>query len=295
MKTDFTTKEAESFIEFMKNEYDMVRLVDPVSRIVKCIKGEELENEDSEICHSLWGRCERCENCTSLRALQTHKTSYKMELLNGRSFWVESRYICIEGKPLVAEIVTDVTENLIMDSNRLDDVGKIINSYNHLLITDALTGTYNRRFLDEQFVPSLKCCHDGSGIVNIAILDMDDFKHVNDTYGHQAGDLLLKDVAGFWRLHFDSREKGEERFIVRFGGDEMIIISCGNTFSEFKSEIARDYSQMRKICFYKNDRIPFSITFGIASSYELKDDWSWEELFELADDRLYSEKSQNDK
>ena len=80
-------------------------------------------------------------------------------------------------------------------------------SYNNLLITDSLTGVYNRRFLDEKFLPSLKCCHDKKIIIGVCVMDFDDFKLVNDTYGHQAGDKLLKEAACFWKQNFNSRKK----------------------------------------------------------------------------------------
>ena len=60
--------------------------------------------------------------------------------------------------------------------------------------------------------------------VNVAILDLDDFKATNHRYGHQAGDYLLKDVASFWKLHFAAGEKNKERLVIRYGGDEMLII-----------------------------------------------------------------------
>lgn len=290
MKTEFTKNEAEEFISRQMEENDLVRLVDPVSRKV-------IDENDAggllESCHSLWGRCDRCENCTSMRALKTGNKYYKIELLNGHTFWVQSRFMRIDGKPCVAEIVSDVTGNFIMDTDQRDELGSIIRSYNRQLITDSMTGVYNRRFLDEDFVPSISCCRDHGVNVNLAIMDLDSFKKVNDSYGHQAGDMLLRDVAGFWRLHFDSRKKENERIVVRYGGDELLIISCGQPPEDFRREVGAYYAQMRRICYYTNEiQIPFSITFGFASSQEFGDGWEWTELFDTADRRLYDSKSE---
>jgi len=215
-----------------------------------------------------------------------------MEMLNGRTYWVYSRFLQVNGQPLVAEIVKDITENLYMDSNQRDQLGMLICNYNQMLISDSLTGVYNRRFLDEHFLPSLKCCHEEQIAVNLAFIDIDHFKEINDQYGHNAGDALLKDASGFWKLHFNSREKGRERLVIRFGGDEILIVACGIPIEQFEAEIQHDYGQMRKVCYYTNDiQFPFQLAIGVASSKELGADWSWNQLLELADQRMYGEKT----
>lgn len=286
MQINFTKQEVETFIKFMKAENDVVRLVNPTTQHV--YSNDDKDNP-SPICSKLWGHCERCENCVSLRALKSRKRAYKMEIMNNHTYLVLSRYLEIENHPCIVEIVNDVTNAIFMDSDYGDELGKLINNYNHLLVTDSLTEVYNRRFLDEIFLPSLKCCHDYDLILNLAIMDFDDFKMVNDTYGHQAGDALLKDAAGFWMNNFNSRKKNAERLVVRFVGDEMLIIACGISFKTFNKEINDYYNQMRKICYYKeNIQIPFSITFGTSSSEEFENDWTWDALLSCADKRMYA-------
>lgn len=289
LKINFTQKEAENLIECEKRENDILRLVNPITQQIYC---NDYYKKSGSICSKFWGRCKRCENCTSLRALQSKGRAYKIEILNNKTYLVTSRYLKIEGKPYVMEIINDVTNNLLMDSNQKDEIGKLIHSYNNLLITDSLTGVYNRRFLDEKFLPSLKCCHDKKIIIGVCVMDFDDFKLVNDTYGHQAGDKLLKEAACFWKKNFNSRKKDEERLVIRFGGDEMLIIVCGMSLHNFKIEIEECYRKMHKICYYNNDiQIPFNISFGIASSEEFGNDWTWDKLFLYADRRLYEAKA----
>lgn len=289
MKIDFTKEEALTLLRVMKDENETVRLVDPVSQRVY---DEALRQYQGDTpCCKLWGRCERCENCTSLSALQTRSRAYKLELYNQNTYWVASRFLRIDGTPYIMETVDDVTKSLMMDSNRRDEIGSLIQNYNHLLITDAMTGAYNRRFLDENFMPSLECCHERGLTVNLAVMDIDRFKQVNDVYGHRAGDQLLRDVAGFWRLHFDSRKKDRERLVVRYGGDEFLVITCGIRPEQFRREIERDYEQMRKICYYAPDtQIPFSLAFGLSTSDEFVGAWDWKELFDRADQEMYDRK-----
>ena len=291
MVRDLTQEEASTLMRLSQAKNTVVRLVDPVRQHVVDTKGEVV---DEEICSSFWGRCERCENCTSLRALRSEGIAYKLELLDERTYLVVSRFARIDGERRILETISDITDSLIMNGSEVDEVGKIINSYNYQLITDPLTNIFNRRFLDEDFVPSLDCCHEEGITVNLCILDLDDFKLVNDTYGHQAGDALLKDVAGFWKMRYDSRERNAEKIVVRFGGDEILVIACGMDPELFREDIEDSYKHMRKVCYCGDDvTVSFGISFGIASTDELGSEWAWDALFALADKRLYAAKKRS--
>lgn len=289
LKINFTFEEAGKYMQAKTQDNDMVRLVNPISqRVYK----SDFSGFETSLCSDIWGHCQRCENCTSMKALNTKGRAYKLEVLPEGTFLVQSRYILIDEKPYVVETVNDVSNTLIMDSTKEDEIGKLITSYNHQLITDSLTGLYNRRFLDDNLIPSMQCCRDQGMSAAICIMDFDDFKMVNDTYGHMAGDALLKDVAGFWMHHFHSREKNNERIVIRYGGDEMLIFACHMTGEELKAEVELYYSQMRKVCYFGDDiQIPFTISFGIASSEELGASWVWEELLDIADRRMYKNKN----
>lgn len=291
MVRDLTQEEASTLMRLSQAKNTVVRLVDPVRQHVVDTKGEVV---DEEICSSFWGRCERCENCTSLRALRSEGIAYKLELLDERTYLVVSRFARIDGERRILETISDITDSLIMNGSEVDEVGKIINSYNYQLVTDPLTNIFNRRFLDEDFVPSLDCCHEEGITVNLCILDLDDFKLVNDTYGHQAGDALLKDVAGFWKMRYDSRERNAEKIVVRFGGDEILVIACGMDPELFREDIEDSYKHMRKVCYCgDNVTVSFGISFGIASTDELGNEWAWDALFALADKRLYAAKKRS--
>ena len=58
----------------------------------------------------------------------------------------------------------------MLEAHKDSEIKEIVDGYNHLLITDSLTGIYNRRFLDEHFIPSLECCYDGGITINAAML-----------------------------------------------------------------------------------------------------------------------------
>ncbi len=289
MGMQLSKDEAGKMLAELKKVNTIARIVNPVTERVL---DSGLFTETDTICHNVWGKCERCENCSSLRAYRDHASAYKMEICKGQVYWIISRYLEIEDKPCILEMVNNVDGNFILDSTLNDDLAELIRKANREAIIDSRTGLYNRRFLDDDFVPSLSCC--SKGVVNIAMMDVDNFKKINDDLGHLEGDMLLREIAGYWRGRFDRRESGKDRIVVRYGGDEILIITRGEEPEAFAREVKMYYDVMRKQCFCSSSGyFPFSISFGIASSAELPEKWTWEELFALADRRMYEVKNKN--
>lgn len=85
---------------------------------------------------------------------------------------------------------------------------------------DSLTGLYNRRYAEQQFPLVQESCQRSDEVIAVALLDLDRFKAINDTYGHLSGDLALKSVARLLEDDF----KRDDDIIVRFGGEEFLVI-----------------------------------------------------------------------
>jgi diguanylate cyclase (GGDEF)-like protein len=289
MQKIFTKEEAKRYLDEQARDNDIVRLVHPLDKKVVSIEGDH--NIVAGSCFKVWGKEDRCENCTSLRASLKEDQAYKIELMNGKTYLVHSRFILVDGKSYVAEMVKDVTECLLLDSQEKDKISALVNSYNHMLLTDSLTTIYNRRFLDEQFVPSLDCCQASDLKVNIAFIDFNDFKHINDAYGHLVGDELLKYGAAYFKLAYHSREHGKERLCIRFGGDEFLVIACGVSFAEFQKEFETISKGLnREVQFFSSPVFSFDFSAGMAGSEELPFPWAWDSLLALADRRMYDSK-----
>jgi diguanylate cyclase (GGDEF)-like protein len=146
--------------------------------------------------------------------------------------------------------------------------------------TDQLTGLANRRHLDEQLAAQTTSARRHAHALSIALIDVDQFKVINDTYGHASGDDVLREVAR--RLSATART---EDIVGRWGGEEFVVIFpyCGRDGSftigeRFRQAIAAGPVETRD-----HDVISVTVSVGCATG----DD---ERLVERADIALYAAK-----
>jgi diguanylate cyclase (GGDEF)-like protein len=159
------------------------------------------------------------------------------------------------------------------------------------MVIDSLTGVFNRSYLDKQFVPSLGFCHKEDLEVNIAFIDMDNFKKINDDHGHIIGDAILNYVGTFFKVYYNDRTRNKERIVVRYGGDEFIIICTGINYEDFKSEFLTHLKEFnKKYIDTEHKEFNFSLSYGFASNSELEYNMTWNDLIDLADKRMYTSK-----
>ncbi len=151
------------------------------------------------------------------------------------------------------------------------------NELNILAITDSLTGIYNRMKLDKVLNEEVKRCDRYGGNFSVIIIDIDNFKSVNDTYGHQLGDIILSEFS-----HIVSNTVRETDVLGRWGGEEFLILSP-QTDKKGAFNLAEKIRQaVETYSFTRINKITAS--FG-AASY-IKNDQS-QTLIERADKALY--------
>jgi len=106
---------------------------------------------------------------------------------------------------------------------------------------DALTGLYNRMHFDEIVEPTLHLCARNKLTMTLAMIDLDHFKNINDSFGHPFGDECLRHVATVLQRSF----RRDTDTSIRYGGEELIVIGVGGTAAEmverleaFRREVA---------------------------------------------------------
>lgn len=148
--------------------------------------------------------------------------------------------------------------------------------------TDALTDTYNHMAYHEYVEKLVEQADQGSLHLQIAVMDIDNFKKVNDTYGHRAGDAVLREVAAIARS-----KVGANDFVARYGGEEFVIL-----FTELEYPAAYDAVEeiRRTVAETPHDSLgglPVTISIGI-NRYE--PGMGKEKFFQGADAALYAAK-----
>ena len=103
--------------------------------------------------------------------------------------------------------------------DRNEQLGNALEKVNLMAVTDDLTGLHNRRFIDDVLVRQVALAHRGNYQFSICFFDLDHFKNINDTYGHAAGDEVLKEVA---RIAMSATRAGD--YVARYGGEEFILV-----------------------------------------------------------------------
>ncbi|MDR7277532.1 tetratricopeptide repeat-containing diguanylate cyclase [Catenuloplanes atrovinosus] len=103
-----------------------------------------------------------------------------------------------------------------------DEARRATEHFREMAHRDALTGLYNRRYVDERLPALLAEVADGGGPLSVAIVDLDHFKRINDTLSHATGDTVLQQVA---RLLEEAAEAGG--FAARLGGEEFVLVMPG--------------------------------------------------------------------
>lgn len=221
--------------------FDVVRLVDITdNEIVRsgCKPGnEEMINAcRGDKCYAIWGKTQRCKNCVSSKAFEKRGQVSKLEFADDSIFQIISKYVEISGKPYVLEMIYKDNDGVLLGAyGKTDFMDNIVN-YNRQLYHDALTGAYNRRYYEEQ-AKSMRY------IDAVAMLDANNFKGINDHYGHAAGDCLLKAVCESIKECIRSSD-----ILIRLGGDEFVLLMANIpeiVFYQKISEIKQKISEIK--------------------------------------------------
>lgn len=191
---------------------------------------------------------------------------------NGSIFWADisiSKSQSGEGMEFTA-IVRDVSEKL-----------RLLERLKRESVTDPLTGLYNRRHLTASAEKAVASAQRHSRPLSFILFDLDNFKQVNDKFGHHVGDVVLRKCA-----EAIGQEARESDTCARFGGEEFCILldeATGEQARELAERLRRRLSTIEIA-----DNQSLTASFGVAAWQQ---GWSVDDLFRHADDRLYVAKS----
>ena len=247
MKPDaaMTRQEAEEMQKELNKVFSVVRLLG-----TDMLKTGDTDKPVECQCFTFWKRSHRCENCTSRRAFLEKSQKSKLEIFNSKIYQVISRYIEIDGTPYIMEMINALDDDALIDSDGCEELIKKLTGYNKELYTDALTGAYNRRYYEDKLRNKMLPA-------GVAMIDLDDFKVYNDTFGHNAGDQALDTVVQVIRRHIRKTD-----MLVRYGGDEFLLVMPGIIEDIFDNKLRQiqECIHAEKVPGY--DRLKLSVSIG---------------------------------
>lgn len=214
-----------------------------------------------------------------MRAATTKEEKGKLEIVNGRIYQVIARYIEVDEKPYVIELIRCLDGDWSIGEINHERLIDIFVHYNDKLYRDAVTDAYNRRYYEDEMKNKKKNA-------GVALIDLDDFKLHNDIYGHQAGDMALYTVVDIIRKNIRKTDK-----LIRFGGDEFLLV-----MSEVTEEVFSQKLQLIQESIY-NTNVPGypNLRLSISAGGVLTEGGSIEEAVNRADKLMYQAKAMKNK
>ncbi|MCI7248294.1 MAG: GGDEF domain-containing protein [Clostridiales bacterium] len=218
-----------------------------------------------------------CDKCQYQRDEFEDKVSNKIEIVNGEFRHVVNVPLDIDGEKWFFQLMTCIS-NVISDANfKGDNIVELFDKYNKQLYMDSLTDIYNRRYYEEKLL-NLETAN------GAAMLDIDNFKMVNDTYGHKIGDYVLKAIASVIKDNIRNSDAA-----VRYGGDEFFILFWNIPKDVLRLKLEKILECIRQIQVPEYPELKISASIGFVHRVDLT-----EKLLVDADTNLYKAKAVKD-
>jgi diguanylate cyclase (GGDEF)-like protein/PAS domain S-box-containing protein len=275
--------------------YDPFSIVDRDYTIVKfndafaSMRDKLPEDLMNKKCYEvLWKRNRVCEDCVVEKTFHSKDPcakEKKLTLSGGSEVWIEIyTYPVFDRQKSVSHVIQYARD--ISDRKRGEEEKKLlIRKLNHLSTTDGLTGLLNRRALSDMLLYEIDRAQRYYSDLALILCDVDDFKNINDTYGHASGDRALQVIA---ECLSGCLRKAD--ILGRYGGDEFMVILPETAHEGAKSLAEKIRKSVSEINCVLPDKGPITLTLsvGVASCCTPND--NIDSFVMLADTALYSSK-----
>lgn len=260
-------------VEQLRKIFDIVRLVDPTVNAVLELDHNGTLRKTDQHCAAFWETGGNCTNCISTRALSQKTMLNKLEFTKTDMYYVVSKYLCINGTPCVMEMLSKMNEGRWIDANGTRFLLDKSRGESRKLFLDPLTATYSRRYF-ETYLTHME------GMECVEIIDVNQFKQVNDTYGHPAGDVVLRDIAAAIKSCIRSSD-----ILVRYGGDEFLLLFPKMSEKDMAEKNKRIKEAVANIVFAEYPTLHLSVSIGgVCGVHPIM------EAIRQADKRMYENK-----
>jgi diguanylate cyclase (GGDEF)-like protein len=234
---------------------------------------DQLSPEEHHLMRSLidqWGQ----ENAAVLKHGQSFKHEISLPTVKGVQTYLSNKFPLYDAQNTimgVGVIALDITPRKQMEQVLKEQA-----------IRDPLTGLYNRRYLDETLPRELQRAARHSQSVGVIMLDLDHFKHFNDTYGHDAGDQLLRMVGQF----LQTNTRGDD-VACRYGGEEFILVLPGATLEATWQRAEEIRTGIQTLVVYSHDCPLEAVTASLGVAIFPEHHTTADGIINVADQALY--------
>lgn len=287
MSDNISLEQLNNELDFFHKMYDLVRLVDPVHKKVLDYRGSSIQSTNN-FCYNYWGNGKICDNCISMRAFNENKSFVKIENDDSKFYMVTAIPVDNIHPPVVLELMKDATSSMFVgygDYNTNETLQDFMHKINEMIIKDSITDLYNRRFVSERLPVDIVNATLKKQPLSLCYLDLDNFKMINDTYGHEVGDCVIREVSHV----ITSCMRNDTDWASRQGGDEFLLCFNNTTKDQVKSIMERIRLKIEKIPSSLNfNSTLFSISYGIVTTVDSR--LTADEFIMLADREMYKHK-----
>lgn len=202
---------------------------------------------------------------------------------SGEKFFVEIMlsHVRLDGEEYALAFVRDNT----FAKQTEDKIRRELERERLLALTDHLTGLGNRRAFTHELEQDIEELKEHGWHFAVGFIDLDDFKVINDTYGHEMGDRILQDVATSIRQGCRGTD-----FVARIGGDEFATIHPGATLQDAVQVLDRVRTSI--VAEMKEKHWPVTLSLGVCHCDDATREYTVAELLRAADEAMYEAKQQ---
>ena len=238
-------------LEEVKRLADGFRKLYDDARVFGVKDGRKVRADDTAgECYACLRNGYPCRKCVAASALDEKREKCKIEFFGRDIALITAQYMEIEGQPYVLETVQLLPDGSIMEPDEGEYLLAKMTGYNTKLYHDALTGVYNRRYYED-------IARNMSGPSGVAIMDLDNFKVHNDTYGHHGGDIALEVVADVVKGNIRKCDS-----LIRFGGDEFLLILANMPEKTLKKKLEKIRDQVHAAVIHECPHLRVSVSIG---------------------------------
>lgn len=275
-------------IDILKPMFQDIFLVNPSRKTVI----EANETRIIETCDCCKDRCplskDKC-GCICKETVSTQGSKCRFIYNDSGAKMILSKFISLKYNTLVMIMVMDVDSDFMFgttpDTDAIDSISKVRSD----IIRDPLTGIFNRKYLNDRANYFVENCVTNNKELNIACIDIDNFKQFNDKYGHAFGDIVLKTIAKLMQDIANEITDGDA-YPIRIGGDEFVIIANNISKRTFKTLMNRLVISVENTKLdFENKKVGIRISVGVASMFMDKL-FTYKEIYDKADEQLYKAK-----